>query len=190
MVKRRSRSTSTGIPDMRFCSASPGGATASRRSKYFRGRMCGKTSIFTVGSAIRPLIYSALASSLRGGRLSSNCDPLPHRGRGIELSEGPCTVPVVALHGVVPEQLPPRRLRDGGPAQDDVHRLREPALRMRVVGGEHERVFAQRLQGVAERLLTLVELDALEILRPTDVLARLLLERRQGVARHLGQLVQ
>src|SRR2546428_11895386 len=61
---------------------------------------------------------------------------------------------------------------------------------MRVVGREHERVLAERLQGVAQRLLALVELDALEILRPANVLARLLLERRQRVAGHLGQLVQ
>src|SRR5713226_8402080 len=139
MVKRRSRSTSTGIPDMRFFDASPGGATASRRSRYFRGRMCGKTSIFMAASRPSP----------RGARLPG---------------EGPCPVPAVAVHGIVPEELPARRLGDRGPAQDDLHRLGGPALRMRVVGREHQGVLAEGLQRVAQRLLALVDLDALEVL--------------------------
>src|SRR5262249_58219077 len=42
----------------------------------------------------------------------------------------------------------------------------------------------------AQRQLALVKLDALEVLRPADVLARLLLEPRQRVLAHLGLLVQ
>src|SRR5712691_7496861 len=119
-----------GNPDMRFCNAGPGGATASRRSKYFRGRMCGKTSIFTAASRPSP----------RGARLPR---------------EGPCPVPAIAVHGIVPEELPARRLGYRSPTQDDLHRLGEPAFRMRVIGREHQRVLAQGLQGVAQRLLAL-----------------------------------
>ena len=36
------------MPDMRFWSAMPGGATCSIRSKYRRGMTCGKMSIFMV----------------------------------------------------------------------------------------------------------------------------------------------
>src|SRR5712692_9811199 len=49
MIRRRSsRSTSTGMLRMRLPMCSWGGATASMRSKYGFGRMCGKTSIFMV----------------------------------------------------------------------------------------------------------------------------------------------
>ena len=61
---------------------------------------------------------------------------------------------------------------------------------MREVRGEHQGVFAQGLDRLAERELTLVELDGLEVLRPADVLAGLVLERRQRVPAHLGQLVE
>src|SRR5206468_1317468 len=48
MIRRRcSTSTRTGIPDIRFCNAMPGGDTCSIRSKYRRGMMWGKMSIFT-----------------------------------------------------------------------------------------------------------------------------------------------
>ncbi len=47
MIRRRcSTSIRTGIPDIRFWSAIPGGATCSIRSKYRRGMMWGKMSIF------------------------------------------------------------------------------------------------------------------------------------------------
>ena len=48
ILRRSSTSTSTGIPDIRFWSAMPGGATCSIRSKYRRGMTWGKMSIFIV----------------------------------------------------------------------------------------------------------------------------------------------
>src|SRR5215813_6591646 len=98
--------------------------------------------------------------------------------------------PSVAARGIVPEQLAPYRLGKRTPAQDHLDRLREPALRVGEVGGEHERILAERLDGVKQRPFALVDLDALEILRPADVLAGLLRERRQGVSRHLGELIE
>src|SRR5262245_59799687 len=97
--------------------------------------------------------------------------------------------PAIAAGGVVPEELAPGRFRNRGPAQDGVHRLGEPALRVRVVGGEHQRVLADGLDDLAEGQLALVELHALEELRPADVLTRLVLEGLDRVGTHLGQLV-
>src|SRR5436190_1656621 len=110
--------------------------------------------------------------------------------RGDSAYGGAGAVPAVALRRILPEELLPRRLRDRRPLQHGVDRLREPALRVRVVGGEHQRVLADRLDGVAQGLLALVELDALVVLRAADVLARLPLERRQRVLAHLGLLVE
>src|SRR5215471_9721536 len=82
--------------------------------------------------------------------------------------------PAVAARGIVPEQLAPHRLGERAPAQDHLDRLREPTLRVGEVGGEHEGVLAERLDGVKQRPFALVDLDALEVLRPADVLAGLL----------------
>src|SRR5499427_7418955 len=98
--------------------------------------------------------------------------------------------PAVAARGIVPEQLAPHRLRERAPAQDYLDRLREPALRVGKVGGEHEGILAERLDGVKQRSFALVDLDALEVLRPADVLAGFLRERRQRVSGHLGELVE
>jgi hypothetical protein len=51
-------------------------------------------------------------------------------------------------------------------------------------------VFSPSLDDLAQRLLTLVQLDALKVLRPPDVLAGPPRERRDGVPAHLGVLVQ
>src|SRR5207249_8949729 len=51
-------------------------------------------------------------------------------------------------------------------------------------------VLADRLDGLAQGQLALVQLDALEVLRPANVLARLALEPRQRVLAHLGLLVE
>src|SRR5262245_18872 len=59
--------------------------------------------------------------------------------------------PSVAARGIVPEQLAPYRLGKRTPAQDHLDRLREPALRVGEVGGEHERILAERLDGVKQR---------------------------------------
>src|SRR5215510_2751630 len=72
--------------------------------------------------------------------------------------------PPVAARGIVPEQLAPHRLGETTPAQNYLDRLREPALRVGEVGGEHECIFAERLDGVKQRPLALVDLDALEVL--------------------------
>src|SRR5688500_4846082 len=44
----------------------------------------------------------------------------------------------VALHGVVPQQRPALGLRESRPLEEAVDRLREPALRVREVGREHQ----------------------------------------------------
>src|SRR5713101_10087314 len=98
--------------------------------------------------------------------------------------------PRVASRRVVPEQFAPDRLGDRAPAQHRLDGLRKPTFRVWVVRGEHQRIFAERLDGVAQRLLALVELDALEVLRSADVFAGLARQRRQGVPGHLGELVE
>src|SRR5512144_2446369 len=85
MRKRSSTSTRAGMPAMRFCSASPGGATSSIRSKYLRGRICGKISIFIVPyhddytsfSLARPTVvrYTSQHSILRAGGSDMPCKP-------------------------------------------------------------------------------------------------------------------
>src|SRR5260370_13068043 len=92
----------------------------------------------------------------------------------------------VASRRVVPEQFVPARLGDRAPAQHRLDGLRKPALRVRVVRGEHQRILAERLDGVAQRLLAFVELDALEVLRSADVFAGLPAQRWQGVPARLG----
>src|SRR6185436_20067614 len=52
IFRRSSTSTSTGMPLIRFCSVAPAGEAWMARSKYRRGRQCGKTSIFTRASGI------------------------------------------------------------------------------------------------------------------------------------------
>src|SRR5262245_47844511 len=89
----------------------------------------------------------------------------------------PCAEPAITARGVVPEQLAPHRLRERAPRQHGVDRLRKPALGVRVVGGEHQGILAERLDGVPQRRFPIVELDALEILRVADVLAGVTGER-------------
>src|SRR6185295_9989814 len=52
IFRRSSTSTSTGMPLIRFCSVAPAGEAWMARSKYRRGRQCGKTSIFTRASRV------------------------------------------------------------------------------------------------------------------------------------------
>src|SRR5206468_6924529 len=97
----------------------------------------------------------------------SNCSSSP-RELGDGSACGARGVAAVAPHGVVPEQLASRGVAQRLPAQHDLGRLRKPALGVGIVGGEHQRVLAERLEGVAQRLLALVDLDALKVLRPAD----------------------
>src|SRR5574342_472878 len=114
----------------------------------------------------------------------------PPAGRVSSPRPVPRPMPPIAARRVVPEQLSPGRLGDRRPPEHRVHRLREPALRVRVVGGEHEGILAERLDDVTQGLLALVQLDALEVPRPADVLARPVAERRDRVPAHHGVLVQ
>src|SRR5206468_5595453 len=117
--------------------------------------------------------------------------PSPRRGgRGLDDRRRVAAVAPVAAHRVLPEELAPRALRDRRPLEDRVNRLGKPALRVRIVRREHQGVLADGLDGLAQGQLALVQLDALEVLRPANVLARLALEPRQRVLAHLGLLVE
>src|SRR5512132_3500230 len=90
---------------------------------------------------------------------------------------------------IVPEQLALRRLRQI-PGHHRVHRFRKPAFAVRVVRRVHQNVFAQELDDSLRQLHAFRHLDGLEEAPGGDVVARLLLERRQGPSDGLGMLVQ
>src|SRR5215470_7100399 len=135
-------------------------------------------------------VTDAMIRLLAGTRCSPQLDTSTATSGSLERVEDRSADSPVAARGIVPEQLAPHRLGEGAPAQDHLDRLREPALRVGEVGGEHESILAERLDGVKQRPFALVDLDALEVLRPADVLAGLLRERRQGVSGHLGELIE
>src|SRR3989442_12059195 len=90
---------------------------------------------------------------------------------------------------IVPEQLALRRLRQI-PGHHRVHRFWKPAFAVRVVRRVHQDVFAQELDDGLRQLHAFRHLDGLEESTGGDVVARLLLERRQGPSHGPGLLVQ
>src|SRR2546427_307831 len=78
---------------------------------------------------------------------------------------------------VVPEELALLALRQV-PRHHRVHRLREPALAVRVVRGVHQDVLAEKLDDGLRQLDAFGHLDGLEEAPGGDVVARRLLERR------------
>src|ERR671918_2557917 len=125
----------------------------SARTRASRAALCMTQRVYALpATGVKNHEDGALGSPRAARRASG-------RGRA-----GAGGVAAVAARGIVPEQLSPRRLRQRRPAEDRVDRLREPALRVRIVGGKHQRVLAERVDGLAQRQLTLVELDALKIL--------------------------
>src|ERR1041384_7573880 len=91
----------------------------------------------------------------------------------------------VEPHGVVPEELALACLGHL-PGAHLLHRLREVALAVRIVGGVHQHVLADEIDDRVGEPLALGDLDALEIAPAGDVLARLRLERRDGGSDGLG----
>src|SRR2546428_4112132 len=90
---------------------------------------------------------------------------------------------------IVPEQLALRGLRQI-PGHHRVHRFREPAFAVRVVRRVHQDIFAQELDDGLRQLDAFGHLDDLEEATGGDVVARPLLERRQGSSDGLRVLVQ
>src|SRR5213594_1797264 len=90
---------------------------------------------------------------------------------------------------IVPEQLALRRLRQI-PGHHRVHRFRKPSFAVRVVRRVHQNVLAQELDDGPRQLNAFRHLDGLEEAPGRDVVAWLLLERRQGPSDRLGVLVQ
>src|SRR5579862_7793753 len=78
--------------------------------------------------------------------------------------------------GVAPQQLLPRLSAEALPGQDVVDRLRELALRVRVVGGVHQDAIAEEAGHGAEHVLAFLVLDRTEIAAALQVLARLHLQ--------------
>src|SRR5262249_31313623 len=74
----------------------------------------------------------------------------------------------VELHSVVPQELSLGLGRDRRPPEDRLDRLREPTLRVRIVGAEHQRVRAEQLGDAPYGALAFVHLDALKILGAAD----------------------
>src|SRR6476646_2728081 len=85
----------------------------------------------------------------------------------------------VEPHRVVPEELALALLRHV-PGEHLLHRFREVALAVRVIGGVHQHVLADEVDHRVGELLALGNFDALEIAAAADIVARPRLQRGQG----------
>src|SRR5262245_41170598 len=94
---------------------------------------------------------------------------------------------VVEPRAVVPEDLPLAGFREGQ-LQEQVRRLREVRIRVRIVGREDERVVAQALDDPLD--LVLVGIDADEALALEVLAGRRLELRGLAALRHLPVLVE
>src|SRR5436309_1064123 len=90
---------------------------------------------------------------------------------------------------IVPEQLAPHPFRQV-PRHHRVHRLRKPALAVRVIRRVHQDVLAQELDDGLRQLDAFRHLDGLKEAAGGDVVARPQLEQRQRPRDGLGMLVQ
>src|SRR5947207_741091 len=90
---------------------------------------------------------------------------------------------------VVPQQFALARLGHI-PAEDDAGRLREMALGVRVIRGIHQHVLAEQVAYRVGDRGALRDLDALEIAPARHIVARALLQRRQGRLDRFGMLVE
>src|SRR5262249_6176103 len=84
----------------------------------------------------------------------------------------------VETRGVVPEELAFHRLVEL-PRHDGLHRLRKPALSVRIIPGVHQDVLAEELDDGLRQLDALGHLDRLEEATGGDVVARHARQRRQ-----------
>src|SRR3954464_3742481 len=121
--------------------------------------------------ASQPACSITRASAAVGGWSTARTRPLRARRsrRRRDLLEATARV---EAHGVVPEELALPLLRHV-PGEHLLHRFREVALAMRIVGGIHQHVLADKVDDRIGELLAFGDLDALKVAAARDVLARL-----------------